>query len=67
MPAAMKPVLYRLLHAMVEVDSGRMHPRTGAALATLATAAVRVYEVSTLEERLESLERELRDGVRHAG
>jgi hypothetical protein len=65
MPEVLRPVLYKLLHAMAEVDAGRMPPRVAAAEATLAAAIVKVYEVSIMEteqrelaERVAALERQ---------
>ena len=56
MPEVLRPVLYRLLHGMAEVDAGRMDPRVATALASLASATVKVYEVASLEQRLLALE-----------
>jgi hypothetical protein len=41
---------------MAEVDAGRMDPRVATALASLASATVKVYEVACLEQRLHALE-----------
>ena len=38
------------------VDAGRMDPRVATALASLASATVKVYEVASLEQRLLALE-----------
>ena len=56
MPEVLRPVLYKLLHGMAEVDAGRMDPRVATALASLASATVKVYEVASLEQRLLALE-----------
>jgi hypothetical protein len=37
-------------------DAGRMDPRVATALASLASATVKVYEVASLEQRLLALE-----------
>lgn len=55
-PAVMRPVLHRLLQAMIEVGNGTMEPRRATALASVASAIVRVYEVGQIEERLSALE-----------
>jgi hypothetical protein len=56
MPEVLRPVLYKLLHGIAEVDAGRMDPRVATALASLASATVKVYEVACLEQRLLALE-----------
>src|SRR5438128_1357497 len=65
MPEVLRPVLYKLLHGMQDVDAGRMDPRVATALASLALAVVKVYQVGVLEDqqrdlqdRVEALERD---------
>lgn len=55
-PEVMRPVMTRLLRAMQQVGEGQMEPRVGTALAALAGAIVRTYEVGMLEERVTALE-----------
>lgn len=55
-PATLRPVLYGLLEAFEEVKAGTRDPRTGTALATIASAICRVYTAGTLEERVAALE-----------
>jgi hypothetical protein len=55
-PQTLRPVLDQLHDAMDAVANGSMPPKTGAALAALAGAVVRVYEASVLEQRLAALE-----------
>jgi hypothetical protein len=63
-PEGLRPVLDRLLDAMARVDEGKMDPKQATALAALAGAVCRVYEMASLEgdlqaalRRLEALER----------
>ncbi len=60
-PATLKPVLATLLAALDEVrgEDGRppaLTPAQASALASLAGAAVKVYQVGVLEERIAALE-----------
>ena len=56
-PKDMRGVLHTLLVAFEETYSGELEPKRASALASLAGAAVRIYEVAELEQRLERLER----------
>jgi Family of unknown function (DUF5763) len=65
MPEVLRPILHHLIAGMVAVEAGRMDPRVGATLASMATAVVRIYEAAVLEgeqrelaERVQALERE---------
>ena len=58
-PATLKPVLAALLGALEEVHDGQLAPVRAQAMASLASAAVKVYQVGALEERLATLEEEL--------
>lgn len=57
MPASLKPVLEKLIDGVGEVHTGTLDPRHASAMASLASAIGRLYEVARLEERLEALER----------
>ena len=59
-PATLRPVLDRLLAALARVDEGQMPARQAAALAALASAICRVYELGEAEQRLRELERSAR-------
>ncbi len=56
-PATLKPVLQKLMAGVDEVYDGTLEPRQASAMASLAGAIARLYEVASLEERLEALER----------
>jgi len=55
-PATLRPVLDSLLRAVDEVHAGTLDPRQASAMASLASAAGRLYETASLEERLMALE-----------
>ena len=55
-PAHLRPVLAALLRAVRDVEDGTITPAQAAAIASLAGAAVRVYSVGILEERIGELE-----------
>ncbi len=55
-PRSMQHLAQRLLAAVDEVHSGELDPKKATAMASLAGAAVRVYEVGELEVRIEELE-----------
>jgi hypothetical protein len=55
-PSHMRPVLGAVLSAIRDVRAGSLTPAQGSAIAALAGAAVRVYSVGVLEERLRALE-----------
>jgi hypothetical protein len=55
-PATLRPVLDGLVNVFDQVKAGKMDPKVGTALGSIASAIVRVYQVGTLEERLAALE-----------
>ncbi len=55
-PKDMRDLAACLLLAVDEVHRGDLSPRAASAMASLAGAAVRVYEVGSLEARIEALE-----------
>ena len=55
-PASLKPTLGLLLDAIEEVHEGTLQPSRATAMAALASAAIRVYEVAEIEQRLDALE-----------
>ena len=55
-PASLKPTLALVLAAVEEAYDGSLPPARANAVATLAGAAVRLYQVGALEERLAALE-----------
>lgn len=56
MPPRLRGVFDDVVNAMADVQSGVLSPPRATALASLATAAVRVLEAGELEERLRTLE-----------
>jgi len=56
LPRALRPLVGTLLDAVDEVREGTLSPQQGAALAALARAAVAVYQVAILEDRVADLE-----------
>ena len=55
-PATLRPVVRTLLAALDEVHDGRLTPAQASAMAAVAGAVVRVYQVTELEQRVEALE-----------
>ena len=55
-PASLRPLLATLLDAVGEVKAGALAPGQASAMAALASAVVRVYQVGMLEERVNELE-----------
>ena len=55
-PSHMKPVLGAVRAALRDVRAGALTPAQGSAIASLASAAVKVYQLGLLEERIEALE-----------
>ncbi len=55
-PATLRPVIGTLLAALDEVHAGALDPKRAAAMAALAGAVGRLYQVGVLEERLAALE-----------
>jgi len=49
-------VVALLLGALEEVHDGTLQPSRATAMAALASAAIRVYEVAEIEQRLDALE-----------
>jgi len=56
LPVVLRPVLNSLLAAVGEVRDGTLPPARAQALAALAGAIVRTFQVGLLEERLAALE-----------
>ncbi len=56
LPSHMRPVLGAVLAAIRDVRAGTITPAQGSAIASLAGAAVKVYQVGLLEERIADLE-----------
>jgi hypothetical protein len=52
----MRPIIDLLNKAAQEVYDGRLDPRQATALASLASALVRVYTVGELEDRMRQVE-----------
>ncbi len=67
-PATLRPTLDTLLRAVDEVKDGSLTPGQASAMASLAGAAVRVYMVADVEQRLAALEQaqEAQQGGRRA-
>ncbi len=55
-PASLRPLLGQVTEAIAEVHSGALTPAQGTAIAALAGAAVRLFTVATLEQRVADLE-----------
>jgi hypothetical protein len=55
-PASLKPALALMFATLEETHRGELDPRTASAMAAVAGAIVRLYQVGTLEERLAALE-----------
>lgn len=55
-PSQLKSLFKTLEAAMIEVHSGKLDHRKGQAMASLASAMVKLFEVGLVEERLEWLE-----------
>ena len=56
MSATLRPVVGLLLDALEEVHAGALPPNRATAMAALASAVSRVYQVAELEQRVEALE-----------
>lgn len=56
LPATLKGLVGTLVTALDEVHAGTLEPRQASAMASLAGAIGRLYEVGVLEQRLEALE-----------
>jgi hypothetical protein len=56
MPADLSGVLQRLHAALDRLDAGQLEPRIASAMASLAGAIVRTWEVGVLEARLVRME-----------
>jgi len=55
-PAVLRPVLFTLLQTLQGAKAGTIEPRQATAIGSVARAIVAVYQVGTLEERLQALE-----------
>jgi hypothetical protein len=55
-PHSLRPVLATLFETLEGLKDGTVEPRQGTAMASVATAIVRLFEVSELEIRLRELE-----------
>jgi hypothetical protein len=55
-PARLRPTLDLLETAIQEVHKGTLQPQRGTAMASLASAMIKVFETGVLEERLLRLE-----------
>ena len=56
LPLRLRPILELLEKSIIEVHEGKLKPSNATAIASLATAAIRVLEISILEGRLLQLE-----------
>lgn len=56
MPTDLAGVLQRLHAALDRLDAGQLEPRIASAMASLAGAIVRTWEVASLEARLTRME-----------
>ncbi len=56
LPSHMRPVLAAVFAALRDVRSGAIAPAQASAIASLAGAAVKVYQAGLLEERIAALE-----------
>lgn len=61
-PSDLQSVLERLIGALERTEDGVLEARVAQAMASLAGAIVRVYEVGELATRVEQLERRGEDG-----
>src|SRR5947207_2388581 len=59
--AILRPVLDGLVEVFGEVKAGTRDPKVATALASVASAIVKVYGAGTMEERLTDIERALQD------
>ena len=57
MPVTLRPVLTTLYETLAGLQAGVIEPRTATAIATVAGALVRVFEVSELEASLQETQR----------
>ena len=61
LPSRMRPVLEKLERAVQEVHDGALTPQQASAMATLASAIVRVMHSADLEERVRDLEQIMKE------
>jgi len=66
-PSPLRLAVHKALTAVDEVHDGTLEPRQATAMASLISAAGRVYEVAELEQRLEALEQHVAHGRQGAG
>ena len=62
-PATLRPMIGSLLAALDEVHAGTLDPKQASAMAALAGAITRAYQVGILEERVQALEEQRQEGV----
>jgi hypothetical protein len=55
-PTTLRPLLAYLLNGIEEVHAGTLSPAQATAMASLAHAAIKIFETCELTERLEKLE-----------
>jgi hypothetical protein len=60
-PLRLRPTLDLIERAIQEVHEGKLEPRIGTSMASLASALVKVLESGILEERLSKLEALMED------
>jgi hypothetical protein len=61
-PATLRPMIAALLDAVDEVHRGDLDPRQASAMASLAGAITKAYNVGVLESRVEALENQQQEG-----
>jgi len=60
----MRPALALLFQALEEVHRGELDPRQAGAMAAVAGAIVKIYQIAEIEPRLAALEQALTPGTR---
>jgi hypothetical protein len=55
-PSTLRPTIGKLIDALDEVHDGKLDPKVANAMAALAGAIVRAYNIGVVEQRLEALE-----------
>jgi len=65
-PATLRTMIADLLDAMGDVRAGTLDPRQASALAALGGVVTRAYSVGVLESRIEALEEQRADELRHS-
>lgn len=64
LPRDMRPALALLFQALEEVHRGELDPRQAGAMAAVAGAIVKIYQIAEIEPRLAALEQALTPGTR---